>query len=350
MKAVKSLFAGPQDGSEIESLMTKKALIFGVTGQDGSYLAEILLEKGYEVHGMARRSATGNTKNIDYLIKDSSIFNRQFFLHRGDLADPTSLYRIIHGIRPNEIYNEADQDHVSWSFDMVGYSADITGAAVGRILEIIKQVDTSIRYFQPCTSNMFGKTDIVPQNETTPFNPQSIYASAKVFAYYLTRYYRDAFGIFASTGILYNHESPRRTEEYVTRKITKSVARIVCGKQDKLILGDLSACIDWGYAKEYMETAWKILQLDKPDDFIIATGEAHSVKEFVQEAFAAANLNLDDYVVSDKNLFRPTKTSALIGNTAKAKAAFGYEARVRFKELVKIMMDADLEAERRRTA
>ena len=232
---------------------------------------------------------------------------------------------------------------------MVGYSVDITGAAVGRILEIIKQIDTSIRFFQPCTSNMFGKTDTVPQTESVPFNPQSTYACAKVFAYYLTRYYREAFGMFASTGILYNHESPRRTEEYVTRKITKSVARIAYGKQDKLTLGDLSARIDWGYSKEYMETAWKILQLDHPDDFIIATGEAHSVKEFVDEAFAFVNLKSEDYVVSDQGLFRPTQTSILIGDTTKARKAFGFKPKVRFKELVKIMMEADLKKEKAET-
>lgn len=323
----------------------KKALILGVTGQDGSYLAEILLEKGYEVHGMVRRSATGNTRNIDHLIHNPEIFNKQFFLCRGDLADPTSLYRIISTISPQEIYNEADQDHVSWSFDMVGYSMDITGAAVGRILEAIKQVDPSIRFFQPCTSNMFGKTDVVPQTESTAFNPQSPYACAKVFAFYLTRYYREAFGIFASTGILYNHESPRRTEEYVTRKITKSVARIACGKQDKLVLGDLSALIDWGYAREYMETAWKILQLEKPDDFIIATGEAHSVKEFVDEAFASVNLRPEDYVVTDSKLLRPTKTSALIGDITKGRETFGFEPKIKFNDLVRLMVESDLKTE-----
>ena len=297
----------------------RKALIFGVTGQDGSYLADILLEKGYEVHGMVRRSATGNTRNIEHLIQNSNIFNRRFFLCRGDLADPTSIYRIITTVRPQEIYNEADQDHVGWSYDMVGFSTDITGSAVGRILETIKQVDPSIRYFQPCSSNMFGKTENSPQTESTPFNPQSVYACSKVFAYYLIRYYRDAFGIFASTGIFYNHESPRRTEEYVTRKITKSVARIAFGKQEKLVLGDMSAEIDWGYSREYMEAAWNILQMDKPNDFILATGEIHSVEEFVNEAFAVVGLNPKDYVVSDKSLFRPTKTSALVGNTAKAR-------------------------------
>lgn len=326
--------------------MSKKALVFGVTGQDGSYLAEVLLEKGYEVHGMVRRSATGNTRNVEHLIADPKIFQKNFFIHRGDLADPTSIYRIINSVKPHEIYNEADQDHVGWSYDMVGFSADITGAAVGRILEIIKQVDPKIRYFQPCTSNMFGKTETISQNETTPFNPQSPYACSKLFAYHLTRYYREAFGIFASNAILYNHESPRRTPEYVTRKITQSVARIACGKQDKLILGDLTACIDWGYAKEYMQAAWQILQLDKPDDFIIATGETHSVEEWVKEAFAVVQLKSDDYVLTDPKLLRPTKTSTLTGDISKAKKAFGFDPKIKFKELVKLMVEADLERER----
>ena len=229
---------------------------------------------------------------------------------------------------------------------MVGFSADITGAAVGRILEIIRQVDPAIRFFQPCSSNMFGKTESTLQTESTPFNPQSPYACAKVMAYYLTRYYRDAFGLFASTAILYNHESPRRTEEYVTRKITKSVARIACGKQDKLILGDLSARIDWGYSREYMEAAWQMLQLDQPDDFIIATGEAHSVEEFVAEAFAVVNLEPDPYVVSSQDLFRPTKTGILVGDTTKARTSFGFEPKIKFKALVKLMVEADLQAEK----
>lgn len=324
----------------------KKALIFGITGQDGSYLAEVLLEKGYEVHGMVRRSATGNTVNIEHLIQDPEIFQKRFFLHRGDLADATSIYRIINTVKPQEIYNEADQDHVGWSYDMVGFSADITASSVGRILEIIKQIDPAIRYFQPCTSNMFGLAETEFQNEKTPFNPQSPYACAKVMAYYLTRYYRQNFGIFASTAILYNHESPRRTNEYVTRKITSSVARIACGKQDKLVLGDMSAKIDWGYSKEYMEAAWQILQLDKPDDFIIATGEAHSVKEFVDEAFNVVNLKPEDYIVIDTNLLRPTKTSALIGDISKAKQTFGYDPKIKFKELVKLMVEADLKSEK----
>jgi len=324
----------------------KKALILGVTGQDGSYLAEILLEKGYEVHGMVRKSATGNTRNINHLIEDSRLFDHRFFLCRGDLADPISLYRIISSVKPDEIYNEADQDHVKWSFDMVSYTADITGASVGRILEIIRQIDPSIRFFQPCTSNMFGKTENSFQNENTLINPQSPYACSKALAYYFTKHFREAFGLFASTAIFYNHESPRRTDEYVTRKITKSVAKIACGKQEKLVLGDLNARIDWGYAKEYMEAAWQILQLENPDDFVIATGEAYSVKEFVDEAFSIVDLDPKDYVISDKKFFRPTKTSVLIGDTTKAKEKFDFKIKTDFKQLVRIMVEADLEIEK----
>lgn len=323
----------------------KKALILGVTGQDGSYLAEILLEKGYEVHGMVRRSATGNTKNIEHLINDNNIFDNSFFLWRGDMADPTSLYRIINSVRPQEIYNEADQDHVSWSHDMVAYSADITGAAVGRILEIIRQIDKTIRYFQPCSSNMFGKTDNLYQTEETPFNPQSPYACAKILAYYLTRYYRNAFGMFASTAIFYNHESPRRTEEYVTRKITRAVARIAAGKQTRLAMGDLSAKIDWGYSREYMEAAWQIMQLDNADDFVIATGEAHSVKEFADEAFSFVNLRAGDYITTDSSFFRPTQTGVLVGDITKARNILQFEPKIKFKELVKIMTKADMDLE-----
>ena len=327
-------------------MTVKKALVLGVTGQDGSYLAEILLEKGYEVHGMVRRSATGNTRNIDHLIGDPQIFNRRFFLCRGDLADPTSLHRIIASVRPDEIYNEADQDHVSWSYDMVAYSLDITGAAVGRLLEIIRQVDPGIRFFQPCSSNMFGLTDTATQNETTPFNPQSPYACAKVMAYYLVRYYRQVFGIHASTAIFYNHESPRRTPEYVTRKVTQSVARIASGRQDALVLGDLSSRIDWGYARDYMEAAWKILQMDRPDDFVIATGEAHSVKEWVDAAFSVAGLEPGRYVRTDPALIRPGKTSTLVGDITRARRTFGFEPKYRFRDLVRLMVEADLATEK----
>ncbi len=320
----------------------KKALILGVTGQDGSYLAEVLLEKDYEVHGMIRRSATGNTRNIDHLISNPDIYNKHFYLCRGDLTDPTSIYRIIENVKPDEIYNEADQDHVMWSYDMVGYSSDVTGSAVGRILEIIRQLNPAIRFFQPCTSNMFGLTQTDMQDEETVFNPRSPYACAKVMAFYLTRYYRESFGMFASVAILYNHESPRRTPEYLTRKVTQSVARILHGKQNKLFLGELSTRIDWGYAKEYMEAAWQILQLDKPDEFIIATGESHSVQEWVDESFASVKLNSKDHVITDPALLRPTKTSSLVGDISKARNVFGFNPKVRFKELINIMIEHDV--------
>lgn len=320
--------------------MTKKALILGITGQDGSYLAELLLSKGYEVHGLIRRSATGNTRNIDHLLNDIT-------LHPGDLADVPSLYRIISEVKPDEIYNEADQDHAGWSYKLVDYASDITGGAPGRILEIIRQLNPKIKYFQPLTSNMYGLTDTEKQNEDTPFNPQSPYACAKVYAYMLTRYYRNVHGIFASTATFFNHESPRRTDSYVTRKITKAAARISLGLQDKLTLGDIEPRIDFGFAGEYMEAAWNILQLDHPDDFVIGTGEAVSVREFMQEAFKAVGLNAADHVSIDQSLFRPGKTSTLIADYSKAEKAFGYEPKIKYKELIKIMVDYDLEQEKK---
>jgi len=319
-----------------------RALILGITGQDGSYLAEILLTKGYEVHGLVRRSATGNTCNIEHLLNNAEIIDKTLHIHRGDLSDPISIYKTIVDVQPHEIYNEADQDHVAWSYDMVGYSADITASAPARILEIIYRTDRNIRFFQPCTSNMFGEAVETPQNENTRFNPMSPYACAKVSAYYFCRYYRRSLGIFASTAILYNHESPRRTQEYVTRKITSSVARIYLGKQDKLELGDTSAKIDWGYAKEYMDAAHSILQLDEPDDFIIATGESHSVQEFANEAFRCVGLNASDYLQINNKLIRPSKTSDLIGNISKAKKSFGFDPKFKFKELVHLMVQEDL--------
>ena len=312
----------------------RKALILGVTGQDGSYLADILLEKGYEVHGLVRRSATGNLKNILHILD-------RITLHQGDLADATSLYRVINDVQPFEIYNEADQDHVSWSFNMVDYSWDITGAAVGRILEVIRQINPSIKYFQPVSSNMFGRVSQVPQNEETPFRPQSPYGCAKVLAYVTSRYYRDVFNMFVSTGIFFNHESPRRTEAYVSRKITRAAARISAGLQDRLYLGDLSAEIDFGYAREYMDAAWNIMQLEEPDDFIVCTGETHSIEELLETAFELVGLDPKDHVVIDKGLFRPAKTDRLVGDYSKAKRAFGFEPRVRFGELVKLLVEHD---------
>ncbi len=322
-----------------------KALILGVTGQDGSYLADILLEKGYTVYGMVRRSATGNTGNIQHLLDDPEVFGKTFFVERGDMADPTSLFRIINEVRPDEIYNEADQDHVRWSFDMVGFSADITGAAVARLLEIVHQVDPKIRVFQPCSSHMFGQAETTPQNEMTPFNPQSVYAIAKTSAYYYARYYRENFGVHVSTGILFNHESPRRTVEYVTRKVTNSVVRIKLGKQTKLKLGDLSAEIDWGYAPEFMEAAWRMLQQDEADDYVIATGEVNSVEFFVNEAFRHAGLDPAQHLEQDKSLFRPTETSVLRGDIGKARERLGFEPEVKMAELARIMYEADLAAE-----
>lgn len=316
--------------------MKRKALILGITGQDGSYLAEILLEKDYEVYGLIRRSATGNTKNIDHILD-------RITLHRGDLADAPSLFRIIAAIRPQEIYNEADQDHAGWSYDLVDYASDITGAAPGRILEIIRQTDAGIKFFQPLTSNMFGLAESRTQNEETPLMPQSPYACAKVYAWMLTKYYRQVHGIFASTAIFFNHESPRRTESYVTRKITKAAARISRGLQEKLFLGDMDVKLDFGYAREYMEAAWSILQLDRADDFVIGTGETHSVREFAEEAFRQVGLQAEKYIEIDPKLLRPGKTSTLIADCAKAQRVFGFTPKVRYRELVKIMMDHDRE-------
>ncbi len=320
----------------------KKALILGITGQDGSYLAELLLEKGYEVHGMIRKSATGNTKNIKHIID-------KIHLHKGNLTDPISIYKIIDGVKPDEIYNEADQDHVSWSFDMAGYSYDVTGAAVGKILEIIKQVYSEeelkngrVKYFQPLSSNMFGLPKESPQTEETSFNPQSPYACAKVLAYVLCKYYREVYGMFVCTGIFYNHESPRRTEEYVTHKITKAAVKISKGLQNKLYLGDLSTKVDFGYAPDYMKAAWNIMQLEKPDDFIICTGELHSVEEFLYEAFKQVGLNADDYVEYDKRFERPGKTGDLVGDFSKASRVFDYSPRVRFKEIIRMLIENDM--------
>ncbi len=313
----------------------KKALILGITGQDGSYLAEVLLEKGYEVHGLIRHTATGNTKNIEHILD-------KITLHRGDLLDATSLFKVFKEVSPEEIYNEADQDHAGWSFDIVEYQYNITGAAVGKMLEIIRLVNPAIKFFQPISSNVFGKATENPQNENTPFRPQSPYACAKVLAYVLARFYRETYNMFVACGIFYNHESPRRPEEYVTRKITKAVARISLGLQDKLELGDLSAQIDWGYSKEYMEAAWSIMQQSKPDDYIIATGEAHSVQEFVNEAFAAVALDPKTHVVINPKFLRPAQNTVLIGNISKARTAFGFDPKVKFKELVKLMVENDL--------
>ena len=312
-----------------------RALILGINGQDGSYLAEILLSKGYEVHGLIRRSATGNLRNIEHL-------EDKIYLHYGDLTDPVSIFQVINDVRPKEIYNEADQDHAGLSFKIPAYNFDVTGSAVGRILEIIRQIDKDIRFFQPVTSNMFGQAAECPQNEQTLLNPVNPYSCAKVFAYHLCLMYRKVYDMYVSVAIFFNHESPRRTEQYVTRKITRSVARIKAGVQDKLVLGDTSALIDWGYAREYMEAAWQILQQKEPDTFVIGTGEVHSVKEFVEEAFSFVNLDSKDYLESSQTLLRPMKNSVLQADITKAMETFGFDPKVRFKDLIRIMLEHDL--------
>jgi len=315
----------------------KKALILGITGQDGSYLAEVLLEKGYEVHGLYRKSATGNTRNIEHILD-------KITLHRGDLLDATSLYRVIQEVQPEEIYNEADQDHVGWSYDMVDFQYNVTGAAVGRLLEIVKQINPKIKFFQPLSSNIFGKAVETPQKETTPFYPQSVYACAKVLAYVISKFYRETYDMFVATAIFYNHESPRRPEEYLTRKVTKAVARIYAGLQNELELGDLSAQIDWGYAKEYMEAAWSIMQQPKADDYIICTAETHSVQEWVDEAFALVGLDPKQYIKINPKFLRPATTAVLVGDISKAKNAFGFNPQFKFKELIRLMLEEDLKA------
>ncbi len=301
----------------------KKALIFGVTGQDGSYLAEILLEKGYQVHGVIRKSATGNFMNIQHLI-DKKMTN--FILHKGDLADSSSVIRIISTICPNEIYNEADQDHVRWSYDLTEYAIDITAGGVVRILEAIRNFSPTSKFFQPCSSNMFGLSETQKQNEETPLNPQSPYAIAKTTAFYSARFYRNTYGLFVSTAILFNHESPRRTADYVTRKITKSVAMILAGKLEFVELGDISAKIDWGYAKDYMKAAWEMLQLEDPNDFVIASGQAYSVQDFLEMAFDNVGLDYKKHLKINEDFIRPSKTTTLIGDISKAERFFKFKS------------------------
>jgi len=324
----KFIFALPE--VEIYPGNRKRALILGITGQDGSYLAEVLLQKGYEVHGMIRRSATGNTKNIRPIMD-------RITLHKGDLGDVTSLYRILSGVQPHEIYNEADQDHVGWSYDLPGYASDITGAAVGKILEAIRQICPAAKFFQPVSATMFGDSPH-PQNESTPFNPQSPYSCSKILAYYLARYYREVHGLFAATAIFYNHDSPRRAEEYLLPKVCRSAVRIAEGKQERLALGSLELPVDIGYAREYMEAAWKILQLDEPDDFIISTGETHTIGEIVDEAFRQVGVNPEGLIVIDPAFARPGKQAVLVGDIGKAKRKLGFEPKIKFVELIRILI------------
>lgn len=316
----------------------KKVLITGITGQDGSYLAELLLEKGYQVHGLVRRSSTFNTTRIDHIRGRTT-------LHYGDLADSGSLHRVLAAVRPDEIYNLAAQSHVRVSFDVPEYTADIAGMGVLRLLEATRAVCPKARFYQASSSEMFGNPGVVPQDENTPFAPQSPYAIAKVFAHQMAQRFRDAYNMFVACGILFNHESPRRGENFVTRKVTLGAARIRAGLQRKLTLGNLSAKRDWGYAPEYVEAMWRMLQAKKPDDFAIATGETHTVKEFIQEAFLAADLgDWKKYVEYDKRLERANEVNILKGRSSKAARLLGWKPKTKFKSLVKLMVQSDLEA------
>lgn len=320
----------------------KRALITGITGQDGSYLAEFLLGKGYEVHGIIRRASTFNTERIDHLYQDPHARGTQLFLHYGDLSDSVNMVKLLHTLQPTEIYHLAAQSHVRVSFDIPEYTADTTGVGTIRILEAIREAGVRPRFYQASSSEMFGKVAEIPQRETTPFHPRSPYGVSKVFAYWATVNYRESYDLFACNGILFNHESPRRGETFVTRKITRAVAYIKAGLQKKLYLGNLDAKRDWGYAKEYIEAMWLMIQQDKPDDYVIATGETHSIREFCEEAFTHAGLDWQQYVEFDKRYLRPAEVDILVGDASKAKRVLGWEPRTKFKELVRLMVDADI--------
>jgi len=325
----------------------KKALITGITGQDGSYLAEILLAKGYEVHGIIRRASTFNTGRLDGIYNDPHNETARLLLHYGDLADASALARLIGKIQPEEIYNLAAQSHVRVSFDSPEYTSDVTATGTVRLLEAIRETGIRPRFYQASSSEMFGLVQEVPQTEKTPFRPRSPYGCAKVFSFWITVNYREAYGLHACNGILFNHESPRRGETFVTRKITRAVAHIKAGLQKKLYLGNLEAKRDWGYAKEYVEAMWLMLQQEKPDDYVIATNETHSVREFIEAAFAHADLDWKECVEIDSRYYRPTEVDVLIGDYAKARRELGWEPRTRFAELAALMVDADIELLRR---
>jgi len=322
--------------------MAKRALITGITGQDGSYLAELLLSKGYEVHGLIRRASTFNTGRLDHIYADPHDAEARLRLHYGDLSDGSALARLLASIQPEEIYNLAAQSHVRVSFDGPEYTADITGVGTVRLLEAIREIGLKPRFYQASSSEMYGKVMEVPQTEDTPFYPRSPYGCAKVYSYWITVNYRESYGLHASNGILFNHESPRRGETFVTRKITRAVAQILCGLQKKLYLGNLDAKRDWGYAKEYVEAMYLMLQQDEPDDYVIATNETHSVKEFLQIAFGHAGLNWEKFVEVDPKYFRPAEVDLLIGDYSKAKRKLGWEPKTRFADLAKLMVDEDI--------
>ena len=326
----------------------KKALITGITGQDGSYLAEFLLAKGYEVHGLIRRASTFNTSRINHLYQDPHINGVHLFLHYGDLSDSTNLIKLLYGLQPDEVYNLAAQSHVKVSFEMPEYTGDITAIGAVRLLEAIHETGMACKFYQASSSEMYGMVRETPQRETTPFYPRSPYACAKVYAYWTTVNYREAYNLFAGNGILFNHESPRRGETFVTRKITRAVARIEAGIEKKLYLGNLKASRDWGYAPEYVEAMWRILQQDQPEDYVIATGETHTVQEFLEEAFSSAGLKWEDHLEIDQRYFRPSEVDFLVGDPAKARKQLGWQPKTTFRDLVKIMVDADREEVRRR--
>lgn len=327
---------------------SKRALITGITGQDGSYLSEFLLEKGYQVHGIIRRTSTFNTDRIDHMYVDPHSPEARLFLHYGDLTDGTTLRRILEEVQPLEIYNLGAQSHVRVSFDSPEYTVDAVGMGTLRLLEAIrdyqKRTGVEVKFYQAGSSEMFGKVQDVPQKETTPFYPRSPYACAKVYAHWQTVNYRESYQLFACNGILFNHESPRRGETFVTRKITRALARIVAGTQEKLYLGNLDSKRDWGYAKDYVRAMWLMLQQEQPDDYVVATGETHSIKEFLDVSFNYVNLDWNDYVAFDPRYLRPTEVDLLIGDPNKAKQKLGWQPSVTFEGLVKLMVDADLAA------
>ena len=322
--------------------MTKRALITGITGQDGSYLAELLLSKGYEVHGIIRRSSSFNTERIDHLYRDRHDEDAKMILHYGDLNDASSLQKVLTDSEPDEVYNLAAQSHVRVSFDVPEYTAEITALGTIRLLEAIRRAEMKPRFYQASSSELYGKVVETPQTEKTPFYPRSPYAAAKAFAFHVTRNYREGYGMFAVNGILFNHESPRRGETFVTRKITRAVGRIKHGLQDKFYLGNLEAKRDWGYAGDYVEAMWMMLQHPEPEDFVIATGQTHAVRELLDEAFGYAGLDWRKFVEIDPRYHRPTEVDLLLGDASKARRLLGWEPKVSFKELVRKMVDADM--------
>ena len=328
----------------------KKALITGITGQDGSYLAELLLGKGYEVHGIIRRSSSFNTGRIDHLYQDPHVNGVKLFLHYGDLGDSSNLMRLVHDICPDEVYNLAAQSHVRVSFDSPEFTGDVDALGTMRLLEAIRLTGVKTRFYQASTSELYGKVQEVPQRETTPFYPRSPYAVAKLYGFWAVKNYREAYGLHASNGILFNHESPRRGETFVTRKVTRAASRIKLGLQKELFMGNIDSLRDWGFAGDYVEGMWRMLQQDAPDDYVLATGEMHSVRELLEESFSYVGLDWKKYTKHDDRYNRPSEVDQLLGDPSKAKRVLGWEPKVTFKALVKMMMDSDIELARKELA